>query len=145
MKREAVFLDANILFSVAYGSPGLNRLWELEGKGVCTLLASQYVIEEARRNLESRGQITKLDACLKRVTVVTETDPDLVCPIDLPEKDIPVLMAAVSAGAEFLVTGDITHFGPYFGRTVMGVQILMARDYIFPRMTEEQFPDPKNH
>lgn len=134
MKRETVFLGANILFSVSYESAGLNHLWELSSKGVCILLASQYVIEEAKRNLHSREQLRKLDSYLSSVEVVIETDPDLYCPIDLPEKDIPVLMAAVSANADYLITGDIAHFGKHFGKTVMGVEILMARDYLQPRM-----------
>ena len=134
MKREAVFLDANILFSVAYGSAGLSRLWELATKGVCSLLASQYVIEEAKRNLDRREQLKRLDSFLSAVEVVMETDPELSCPIDLPEKDVPVLMAAVSAGADYLITGDVSHFGRHFGKTVMGVQIVMPRDYLLPRM-----------
>ena len=48
MKADKLFLDANILFSVAYGSPGLDRLWKLAKKGHCELIASQYVIEEAK-------------------------------------------------------------------------------------------------
>ncbi len=134
MKREAVFLDANILFSVAYGSVGLNRLWELARKGACSLLASQYVIEEAKRNLDRREQLKRLDSFLSGVEVVIEVEPDPSCPIDLPEKDVPVLMAAVSAGADYLITGDVSHFGRHFGKTVMGVQIVMPRDYLLPRM-----------
>ena len=134
MRREAVFLDANILFSVAYGSVGLNRLWELSRKGVCALLASQYVIEEAKRNLDPGEQLKRLNSYLSGVEVVMETDPDLSCPIDRPEKDVPVLMAAVSAGADYLITGDISHFGRHFGKTVMGVQIIMPRDYLLPRI-----------
>ena len=134
MRTETVFLDASVLFSVAYGSAGLDYLWELSRKGVCVLLASQYVIEEAKRNLHSKEQLGKLDSFLSRVEVVIETDPDLSCPIDLPEKDVPVLMAAVSTGANFLITGDMAHFGKHFGKTVMGVQILMPRDYLLQRM-----------
>ncbi len=134
MKREALFLDANILFSVAYGSVGLSRLWELSRKGVCSLLASQYVIEEAKGNLDRRERLKRLDSFLSDVEVVTETDPDLSCPIDLPEKDVPVLMAAISAGADYLITGDVSHFGRHFGKTVMGVQIVMPQDYLMPRM-----------
>jgi predicted nucleic acid-binding protein len=138
MKKEIVFLDANILFSVAYGSTGLNNLWELSRKGICVLLASQYVIEEAKRNLAGRVQLGKLDSYLSSVEVVNETDPHLPCPIDLPEKDIPVLMAAVSSGANYLITGDIPHFGKYFGKAVMGVEILMARDYLQSRMPDSR-------
>jgi len=39
---DRIFLDANILFSIAYGSPGLKRLKELAQKQ-CSLFAYKYV------------------------------------------------------------------------------------------------------
>ena len=141
---ESVFLDANILFSVAHGSVGLDSLWRLSKKGKCRLIASQYVIEEARRNLGSTEKLRKLDSCLSKVQVVTEADPKLSCSIDLPEKDIPVLMAAVTAKADYLLTGDIAHFGKYFGKDIMGVKILMAREYLQQRMPLEYYRVPEN-
>ena len=141
---EPVFLDANILFSVAHGSVGLDSLWTLSKKGNCRLIASQYVIEEARRNLGSAEKLRKLDSCLSGVQVVTEADPKLSCPIDLPEKDIPVLMAAVTAKADYLLTGDIAHFGKYFGKSIMGVKILMAREYLQQRTSLEYYRVPEN-
>ena len=140
---ESVFLDANILFSVAHGSVGLDSLWTLSKKSEYRLIASQYVIEEARRNLGSTEKLRKLDSCLSRVQVVTEADPKLSCSIDLPEKDIPVLMAAVTAKADYLLTGDIAHFGKYFGRNIMGVKILMAREYLQQRMPLEYYRVPE--
>lgn len=135
MNPNRIFLDANILFSLAYGSSGLSILWELAKKGHCVLLASNYVIEEAKRNLESEAQRKNLDAYLSNVEVVKEIDQTLPCPIELPDKDKPVLMAAISAKADYLITGDVTHFGRYFGRTVMGVKIGMARDYILSKIS----------
>jgi hypothetical protein len=52
------------------------------------------------------------------------------CPVDLPDKDKPVFMAATAAGADYLLTGDVTHFGTYFGKTILGVKILKPRDYL---------------
>jgi len=130
MSIDRVFLDANVLFSVAYGSPGLDRLWNLAKKGRCVLLASGYVIEEAKRNLSSISQLKKLEAFLSNVEVVLEADPRVPCPVDLPEKDRPVLMAAINAKANYLLTGDIEHFGEYFGQTIEGVNISMVRDYL---------------
>lgn len=130
MSVDRIFLDANILFSVAYGSPGLDRLWELAEKGICELLASRYVIEEAKRNLTGPDQTKKLNTCLSRVQIVLEADPRMTCPIDLPDKDRPVIMAAISANANYLITGDMAHFGKYFGQTIEGVQICMVREYL---------------
>jgi predicted nucleic acid-binding protein len=135
MNTDRIFLDANILFSVAYGSRGLDRLWELGRKGLCVLLASGYVIEEAERNLAKPEQLKKLQAVLSDVQIVLEADPSIECPIDLPEKDQPVLMAAIFAKADYLLTGDVEHFGKYFGQTVMGVRICMARDYVLSKIT----------
>jgi len=131
---DKIFLDANILFSVAYGSSSLDRLWDLSKKGVCVLLASNYVIEEARRNLTTKEQLKKLDACLVDVQVVLEADPALPCPVNLPEKDRPVLFSAISAKVNYFLTGDIVHFGKHLGKTIMGVKICMARDYLQSKM-----------
>ena len=130
MNTDKTFLDANILFSVTYECPGLDRLCELHKKGVCVLVASGYVIEEAKRNLTKPDQLKKLEVSLLNVQIVLEADPSIECPIDLPEKDQPVLMAAISAKADYLLTGDIEHFGKYFGQRIMDVRICMARDYL---------------
>jgi len=133
MNADRVFLDANILFSVAYGSPGLDRLWELAKKGNCVLFASRYVIEEAKRNLNTPDQLNNLKAYLSDVQIVLEVDQSIICPLELPEKDRPVLMAAISAKADYLITGDMLHFGKYFGRSIMGVKVRMARDYVLSK------------
>ena len=127
---DRVFLDANVLFSAAYGLSTLDQLWNLSGQGRCTLIASGYVIEEARRNLTTESQLNRLESYLDRMEVVSEADPTIECNVDLPEKDRPVLMAAASSKADYLLTGDIRHFGRYFGQMVLGVKVLMVRDYI---------------
>ena len=130
MSSDRVFLDANILFSISYGSDSLYRLCELALNGSCELIASNYVIDEAKRNLDLQEHLNKLCIYLSNVIVVPEADPTISCPIDLHEKDIPVLMAAIFAKADYLVTGDVAHFGKYFGQSIMGVSICRAREYI---------------
>jgi len=129
MTIDRVFLDANVLFSVAYGSQGLNRFGELAEKGRCILFTSNYVIEEVRRNLINSEQVRKLDSFLTKVRIVPEVDPDIPCPIELPDKDRPIMLAALSIKADYLITGDMIHFGKYFGQTVSGVKIYPPRDY----------------
>lgn len=130
MTVDRIFLDANILFSMAYGSPGLRRLWELAKKKRCLLFASNYVIEETRRNLLSTEQMSRLETCLAEVEIVRDVDPRIPCPLELPEKDRPVLLAAISVKANYLLTGDSIHFGKYFGQTVKGVKICLPRNYL---------------
>jgi len=130
MSVDRIFLDANILFSMAYGSPSLEHLWELAREKRCVLLASNYVIEEARRNLPSGEQIKRLEIFLSVVHIVPEVDPEIPCPIELPHKDWPVLLAAMSAKADYLLTGDMMHFGKYLRQTISGVNICLPRDYL---------------
>ena len=42
--------------------------------------------------------------------------------------DIPILAAALQAGADGLVTGDRRAFGPFFGQRIRSLRILQLRD-----------------
>ena len=95
------------------------------------LLASAYGHEEARRNLSQRGQRIRLSRLMRSVTIVREAaDPALPKGIVLPARDRPILLAAISGEATHLLTGDVTHFGRYFGHTIEGVQIMLPADYL---------------
>lgn len=126
-----VFLDANVLFSAAKSDGAVRRLLELliaEGHVLC---ADGYVAEEARRNLAAKGPagLTVLAALLDRLEVApAQADPDSMAGARaLPEKDRPVLVAAARMKCETLVTGDRTHFGAFYGRSLGGVAIHSPR------------------
>lgn len=125
-----LFFDANVVFSAAHQETGnAQALIALARVGGCTLQSSAYAIEEARRNLalKSRGYEQRLAGALAQIEVVAEANPALVewaRNEGLPLKDAPILAAAVQAGAEVLVTGDTRDFGPLYGRTLRGVQVL---------------------
>jgi predicted nucleic acid-binding protein len=125
-----VFLDANVLFSAAYSPSGrAGALFRLAADGRCALVVSPHVIEEANRNLRVKAPDTtkKLHELLILVERTREAPPKLVVwarEKGLPDKDAPVLAAAVTTGADILTTGDRTHFGHLFGSTVGGVLVL---------------------
>lgn len=96
---------------------------------MCELVASEYVIEEAKRNLDRQEHQDALTRFLGEVRVVPEADPTIPCPIPLAEKDRPVLMAALSSEADYLVTGDLTHFGKYFGKKIRNLRICNPRGF----------------
>lgn len=130
---DRLFLDANIIFSVAWRPKStLIQLWRLKKAGSVELVTSLYAVEEARRNLESAKQQEDLDRLLRQVDI---SEPSIVPPvlpqsIRLPEKDRPILLAAISASATHLITGDIAHFGSLFGKTVEGVKVMAAGVYL---------------
>jgi uncharacterized protein len=127
---DRLFLDANILFSAAYREDaGLRRLWALKN---CSLLTSEYAVEEARRNLpqpEQRARLEELLQSVERVSALT-LDREDRGDVELPEKDWPILGGAVAAGATHLITGDHTHFGSFFGTKLLGVTILPPSEYL---------------
>ena len=43
--------------------------------------------------------------------------------------------AAISIKADYLLTGDVIHFGKYFGQTVRGITICLPRNYLLAHPT----------
>jgi predicted nucleic acid-binding protein len=127
---DLIFLDANVLFSAAYRpGAGLTRLWQLEG---VELMTSGYAAGEAALNLTGEDQQVRLAKLLERVLVTTGVSP-LPPGVKLPEKDQPILQAAIQAQATHLLTGDKQHFGPHFGRRLGGVLVLPPAEYFARR------------
>jgi len=129
---DRVFLDANVLFSSAYAPD--NRflaLWEASG---LRLLTSDYALEEARRNLTGSDRLERFRRLMMQVEVVSTSSDTLSAELafeaDLPAKDRPILAAAVEARATHLLTGDVRHFGDYFGRRIRGVLIQTPSQYL---------------
>jgi uncharacterized protein len=122
-----VYLDANILFSAAK-SPGAIRVFVNELlAGGHELVADGYVIGEARRNLETKfpQALAGFEEIVRKLIIPAKLCPRVAQTLvpALAEKDRPVLAAAIEHKCDALVTGDKTHFGAFYGRTVQGVRI----------------------
>lgn len=125
---DRVFLDANVLFSAAYKvNTRLLDLWKLKNT---SLWSSRYALEEARVNLSTEDQKRRLIHLAESLMFCEATGRGIPSGIRLPEKDVPILEAALEARANFLLTGDIRHFGPYLGRKVGGIEILVPAQYL---------------
>jgi uncharacterized protein len=124
---DRLFLDANILFSAAdRPQAGLLRLWKLKD---VTLCSSHHAREEARINLPERAQQNRLEKLARKIQWFDAVG-DLPPGVNLPAKDAPILLAAIEARATHLLTGDLRHFGAYFGKKFAGVLILLPADYL---------------
>lgn len=126
---DRIFLDANVLFSAAYRpKAGLTKLWTLKD---VELITSYYALEEARTNLQEQLQRARLNRLIGTLRVISEViDQSLPQQVTLPKKDRPILLAAIHAQATHLLTGDITHFGKYYRKTIQGVLILPPAEYL---------------
>ena len=127
MQKLRIFLDANVLFSAAKSDGAVQRLLVLLTEAGHECWADGYVTEEARRNLVAKAaeRVPVLDALLGRLHLaqIHPGPAELSLATVWPEKDRPVLAAAIRLGCEALVTGDRTHFGDLYGKRIGGVTI----------------------
>jgi uncharacterized protein len=130
-----VFLDANILFSAAKSDGAIRQLLRKLTLAKHTLVADSYVQTEAQRNIAAKADaqaVHDLDTLLSQIEVSTvqfaQSSPALqTAALWLPEKDRPVLLAAMVLACDVLVTGDSTHFGPGYGKLFEGVTVCSPR------------------
>ena len=126
-----LFLDANILFSASKSDGAVRELLARSLQAGHDLVADQYVVAEARRNLAAYGgeAVATLDVLLTSVDVAAFRDSHLPQEIAtlLPAKDAPVLAAALRLRCDALVTGDRRHFGALYGTVQLGLAIHSPR------------------
>ncbi|MFZ1944207.1 MAG: PIN domain-containing protein [Acidobacteriaceae bacterium] len=129
-----VFLDANVLFSAAYREQAkLAVLWKLRG---VHLITSLYATQQAANNLDKDDRQSRLRNLIEGIEIVSDAlwidskIQDKLAEVQLPDKDRPILAGAVAAEADFLLTGDIQHFGRYFGKILCGVRILRPAEFL---------------
>jgi predicted nucleic acid-binding protein len=128
---DRLFLDANVLFSAAYRpDAGLLKLWKLPQ---ATLCGSRYAVEEARINLPEEAQQERLAQISAHLQLFDVIEQELPPGISLPEKDRPIVLAAVAARATHLLTGDMRHFGSYLGKKIAGIEVLLPGMYLKER------------
>ena len=131
---DLVFLDANILFSASYSqNTKLLQFWNLKN---IKLITSSYALNETFRNLNTQKQKIQLKKLVSKISLIEFLPIVNISPkIELKEKDIPILKAAIFAKATHLITGDKKDFGTYFNKTIQGVLILPPADYLKNKVT----------
>lgn len=128
-----VFLDANILFSSSAEKSRVKELVLIIKKhGIC--VTNSFAVEEAKRNIVNKnfGSLERLELILNNVAINNTLIIDL--PVEIKEKDIPILSGAISQKCTHLLTGDKKDFGFLFAKSISGVKIvspqLMAMELV---------------
>lgn len=128
-----IFLDANVLFSAAHRTDSpLRAFFRLAEAKVCELLASPFALDEARRNIARKNpsKTAELEQLIAQITTCREAGAEetrWARSTGIPDKDAPILAAAVQAQADILVTGDRTDFGSLYGQKLRGLEVLAPR------------------
>ena len=129
-----LFLDANMLFTAAHNPSGKAALIiDLGAQGYWEVMSCSYAIEEARRNISIKfpDYLKRFEALMAMVIKVPSRS-GRNCPAILPEKDRPILEAAIQCKVSYLLTGDIKDFGPIMNKPKLtgGVVIQTASEFL---------------
>ena len=137
MEKVTVFLDSNVLFSVAWTGREKSRsaiLFELQSLGFVRLFISRLVLEETMSNL--RGKRPEAIPFFEELSGEVEVVPDLVIEgedrrlKELPENDRVILSTAVAHGMDFFLTGNTRDFRGLYRRRIGRTLILTPGEFL---------------
>lgn len=144
MGKVTVFLDSNVMFSVAWTGREKSRsaiLFELQSLGFIRLFISRLVLEETMSNLrEKRPEAIPF---FGKLSGEVEVVPDLVVEgedrrlKELPENDQVILSTAVAHGMDFFLTGNTRDFRGLYRRRLGRTLILTPREFLNRQLPEE--------
>lgn len=104
-------------------------MFDLAEAADAELTTSRLALEEARRNVERKRpeRHRVLERLARRVPLGKEPLPSHLAVArahGLPDKDMPILAAAIAQRADLLVTGDRRDFGHLYGARPGGVEVI---------------------
>jgi predicted nucleic acid-binding protein len=128
-----VFLDSSVMLSACGSGKSLSRLiTEIAPERGWRLVSASYCRAETGKNLSKLGP----DAILRWPELQTQIEwvPNALTskkPLLLSaSKDKPVLISALAAKCDVLLTLDKGDFGLLLGTTVYGMQVSTPRDFL---------------
>lgn len=129
-----IFLDTSVLIAAAGSARGASRFVVIEAANHgWELVSCNYCAEETRRNLP---KLPRAVAAWDRVVAphirFIETRLSLDQPLVFPRaKDRPVLITALAARAEWLLTLDEADFHARLGRSVYSLRLASPGEFLF--------------
>jgi len=132
-----VFLDSNVLFSIAYTGKDRSRsylIYEIQALGLLTVCLSNLVCKEAFLNIRRKRPEEEqlLAELLDRSQVLEDMAVDLGNAEirRLPQSDRIILSTAVYHKVDFFLTGNEKDFKGLYRRRVLGTLILKPGDFL---------------
>lgn len=136
MRQYRVFLDAGIYIAGAGSALGGSRqILDWCAERLLQPLTSQQVLIEVRRNVAKKlpHAVAILERILQAVDSELLPEPttgEIAHAVQVvPEKDAPILAAALKANVEYLVTLDRKHFKQPRVQEAVSFQILLPEEF----------------
>lgn len=136
MEPLTLFLDSNVIFSVAWSGADKSRahiLFELQERGFVRLFISPLVMEETLSNISSKkpAALPFLRELLKCATLIPEATPKIVDTrvYSLPDNDRLLLQTAVAHGVNWFITGNSRDFQTLYGQRIGKTTIASPREF----------------
>lgn len=136
-RRLKVFLDTSALIAGIASSKGSAReVLRLAEAGLIDVFVSRQVIVEADRNIEIKlpELLKEYRAFMKVFKPILVDDPSVMeikkfLKFINPD-DAPILAAAVSSGADYLITWDKKHFIAPSVKSYTGIKVVTPGDFL---------------
>lgn len=132
-----LFLDTSVLLSASGSAKGASRFIVAEAVAQgWDLVSSDYCAEETQRNLPKIGRTaatawkTEIAPRVRLIRASLALDKPLLFP---KAKDRPVVITALAARADWLLTLDETDFHGKLGREVYGLRLATPGEFLFER------------
>jgi predicted nucleic acid-binding protein len=135
---KVVFLDANIIFSIAYSGPEKSRsflLLELKKAKIIELVTSFIALEEATRNLKLKkpSSLLILKDIIKHIRVLEDISlEEIECKeiYSLPQDDRVIFATAVGYKVDYFLTGNTRDFHHLLGDVICGVKVMKPAEFL---------------
>lgn len=136
-KKIKIFLDSNVLFSIAYTGKDKSRsylIYEIQTLGMLKVYLSKLVCEEALFNIRRKKPDTEelLNELIDRSEILVDISADLkhAEARKLPQNDRIILSTAVYNKMDIFVTGNEKDFKNLYHKKVLSTLILRPVDFL---------------
>jgi predicted nucleic acid-binding protein len=137
-EKIKVFLDSNVLFSIAYSGRERSRaylIYEIQTSGILEVYVSNLVCKEAIYNINIKRPegSTLLNSLIKKSRVLADillgTKNKWIN--DLQQNDKIILTTAVSNRMDYFITGNVKDFKHLYHRKIGKTLILKPADFLY--------------
>lgn len=136
-KKLKVFLDSNVLFSIAYSGKGKSRsylLFELQKLGFIDIYISKLVKKETIFNLNRKKpkNISFFKKLIPKINLLADVFIKFKTGLleMLPENDRVILTTALYYEMDFFLTGNTRNFKDLYNRKIGKTLILKPADFL---------------